>query len=364
MTAIVDHKTKEWTLMLPLRRHRGLVMAIVVFALVFGGLNLAPATPFSYLDFSSTISNSATVAVAGIGETIVVIAGGLDLSAGTIISLTNCLIVAGIGNSSDPLISTLWTVAGILVGCLAGALNGFFIAYMRLQPIAVTLAMMFVVEGVTLLILHEPGGSVSAGYIALFTGDVIPLIVPTTLFLIVCILLAWAGLRRTPIGVALYAVGSDEGAALANGINSARVKIIAYTIAGGCYSLAGVLLTAQSGSADPLIGSPLLLPIFVAVVLGGTNLGGGRGGCVGTVFGSLTLVLIVNLLLVMNISSFVSTAAEGVLLIIAVLGNSFSKRSPLWRHLRLISGRWRRMSKVMAGPRQSKIIPPPPDVER
>jgi ribose transport system permease protein len=338
-----------------LRRQRGLIMALAVFAVVFGGLNLALAKPLGYFDLASTLNNTETLAIASMGETIAVIVGGLDLSAGAIISLSNCVIVYGVGNASDPTTGLMWMGAGILTGCLAGAINGFFVAYLRLQPIVVTLATMFVVQGVTLLVLREPGGAVSAAYTTIFTGDVIPGMLPSSLVMLVGFLLLWALLRRTRFGVALYAVGSDEEAARANGIISARVKFIAYVIAGGTYGVAGVFLTAQTGSADPLVGPPMLLPIFVAVVLGGTHLGGGRGGCIGTLFGSLTLMLIVNLLLVMNVSAFFSTAAEGLLLILAVLGNSFARGSPLWQHLRVQAGRWRRL--VAAGARHARTAP-------
>ncbi len=189
-----------------------------------------------------------------------------------------------------------------------------------------TLATILVVQGVTLLVLREPGGAVSAAYTTIFTGEVIPGMLPSSLVMLVGFLLLWALLRRTKFGVALYAVGSDEEAARANGIISAQSQFIAYGVAGGTYGVTGVFLTAQTGSADPLVGPPMLLPIFVAVVLGGTHLGGGRGGCLSTLFGSLTLMLIVNLLLVMNVSAFFSTAAEGLLLILAVLGNSFARR--------------------------------------
>src|SRR6185437_16575838 len=155
------------------------------------------------------------------------------------------------------------------------------------------------------------------------------------------LLVLWGLLRRTRFGVALYAIGSDEEAAQANGIAAARVKFAVYALAGAAYGLAGVVLTAQTGSADPLVGPPMLLPLFVAVVLGGTHLAGGRGGCLGTVFGAFTLMLIVNVLLVMNVSAFFSTAAEGLLLIIAVLGNSLGSGSPLWRHLAALRWRWR-----------------------
>ena len=350
MSALTTHAPGALSVGRMLRRHRGLAMALAVFAVIFVGLNLSLAHPFSYFDFASTLNNTETLAIAAMGQTIAVLVGGLDLSAGAVISLTNCIVTVGLGDSSAPLTGLTWLAAGILFGCVVGATNGFFIAYVRLEPIVVTLATMFVVQGVTLLILAEPGGAVSADYTAVFTGDLIPNLVPSSLFTIVLLLFAWSVLRRTRFGVALYAIGSDESAATANGINSARVKFVAYVIAGACYGFAGVVLTAQSGSADPLVGPPMLLTIFVAVMLGGTRLGGGRGGCLGTFFGALILMLIVNLLLVLNVTAYFSTAAEGLLLIAAML---FAARSPLLQHLRRLSSRLRQIGN-------SSLVQAPP----
>ena len=324
------------------RRHGGLVMAIVVFGVVFGGLNLVLAKPFGYYDFASTLGNTTTLAIGAMGETLAVILGGLDLSAGAVISLSNCLIVRGM--TVAPGWELAWTLAGVAAGCVAGAVNGVFIGYLRLQPIVVTLAIMFITQGVTLLIMPEPGGAVPSAYSAALTGDAVSGLVPMPLLILVGLLLLWGLLRRTRFGVALYAIGSDEEAARANGVDGARVKFIAYVIAGGAYGFAGVFLTAQTGSADPLVGPPMLLPIFVAVVLGGTPLHGGRGGCLGTVFGAFTLMLTVNVLLVMNVSAFLSTAAQGLLLVLAVLGASLGRDAPIWRHLRTLAASWRRTS--------------------
>ena len=324
-----------------LRRHSGLVMAIVVFGAVFGWLNLVLAKPLGYYDFAATLGNTTTLAIGAMGETLAVILGGLDLSAGAVISLSNCLIVRGM--TAAPGWELAWTLAGVAAGCIAGAVNGAFIGYLRLQPIVVTLATMFMTQGTTLLIMHEPGGAVPPGYSAAFTGDAVSGLVPMPLLILVGLLLLWALLRRTRFGVALYAIGSDEEAARANGVDSARIKFSVYVIAGGAYGLAGVFLTAQTGSADPLVGPPMLLPIFVAVVLGGTPLHGGRGGLLGTVFGAFTLILTVNVLLVMDVSAFLSTAAEGLLLVLAVLGNALGRDAPIWRHLRTLVASWRRM---------------------
>ena len=325
-----------------LRRHGGLVTAIVVFGVVFGWLNLVLAKPFGYYDFAATLGATTTLAIGAMGQTLAVILGGLDLSAGAVISLSNCLIVRGM--TAAPGWELAWTLAGVGAGCVAGAVNGVFIGYLRLQPIVVTLATMFMTQGATLLIMPEPGGAVPPGYSATLTGDAVPGLVPMPLLILVGLLLLWGLLRHTRFGVALYAIGSDEEAARANGVDSSRVKFTAYVIAGGTYGLAGVFLTAQTSSADPLVGPPMLLPIFVAVALGGTPLHGGRGGCLGTVFGAFTLMLTVNVLLVMNVSAFLSTAVEGLLLVLAVLVASLGRDAPIWSHLRTFAASWRRIS--------------------
>ncbi len=328
--ALTPTSVRAWADLL--RPNKGLILAVLVFLIVFAGLNLTMAKPFGYSDLATLSNNTATLAVASMGETLALLLGGLDLSAGGVISLSNCLLTVGMQSSFGS--PAFWTLAAVLVGAVVGGVNGIFIAAMGLQPIVVTLATMFMIEGVTLLVMPQPGGAVSAQYSAIFTGDVIPGVLPASLLIIVLLLLLWAFLRRTRFGVALYAIGSDEDAARANGISTARTKFLVYVLAGAAYGLAGVVLTAQTGSADPLIGPPMLLPIFVAVILGGTQLSGGRGGALGTVFGAFTLMLTVNILLVLNVSAFFSTAAQGILLILAVLGNSLGSGTSLWRHAR------------------------------
>ena len=125
---------------------------------------------------------------------------------------------------------------------------------------------------------------------------------------------------------------------------SISLALSTYVIAGGCYGLAGVFISAQTGSGDPLVGNSMLLSIFAAVVLGGTRLGGGRGGPAGSVFGAYILMSVVNVLLVLNVSAYYSTIAEGIILILAVLAASLSKDSELAAQLRFAAARvsaWR-----------------------
>lgn len=325
-------------------RHNGAIIAIVVFALLLGSVDLISPGPLSYFDVSFLSSGGATSALAAIGQTIVILSGGFDLSAGAVISLVNVVLAKSMDPTATSASIFVWTFAGIGIGMLVGAFNGFFIAVLMMQPIVVTLSTMFIVQGVTLLVMDKPGGFVSPDLGAFYLGDAIPDWLPMPVVVIAAVLLAWLWLKNTRYGTALYAVGSDPESARAVGVNVTLTKFLAYVIAGGCYGLAGVFISSQTGSGDPLVGNPLLLSMFAAVVIGGTRLGGGQGGPLGTVFGAYILMLVVNILLVLNVSAYYSTIAEGAILILAVLAGSLNHSSILAQQLRTARARiaaWR-----------------------
>ncbi|RBP12009.1 ribose transport system permease protein [Roseiarcus fermentans] len=321
-----------------MKRNHGLLVAVATFVAVVLLLSLKLPNGFSYYDLTSTANSATALALAAIGETIVIIAGGLDLSAGAVISLANCLIAAHV--TATPASMALWTFLGLSAGAAVGAFNGFLIVFLRLQPVIVTLATMFIVEGLTLLILEQPGGAVPPDYSAALTGDAIAGALPMSAVFLAAAIAIWFLMRATPFGTYLYAAGSDREAARAKGVPVRTVQFAVYVLAGVFYAAAGVFLTAQTGSGDPTVGPPMLLPIFVAVVLGGTSFAGGRGGCVGTVFGALTLMLIVNLLLVFNVPTYYASTVEGALLIAAVLSGSLGRGAPVWNHVGALRLKW------------------------
>lgn len=322
-----------------LQRQQGLLVAIGTFLVVLGLLALKSAHGLGYYDLSSTGNSATPLALAAIGETIVVLTGGLDLSAGAVISLVNCLLAAHMQASPQSMV--WWTVLALLAGAAVGAFNGFLVVVLRLQSVIVTLASMFIVTGFALLVLEQPGGQIPAAYSPLFVGDAISGVLPMPVVFLVGGGLLWLLLRATPFGLNLYAAGSDAEAARAKGVPVSAARFVSFVLAGSFYAAAGIFLTAQTGSGDPTVGPPLLLPIFVAVVLGGTSFAGGRGGCIGTIFGALTLMLIVNLLLVFNVPTYYAAVVEGLLLIAAVLSRSLGRGSPFRQHLGMALMRWR-----------------------
>jgi ribose transport system permease protein len=198
---------------------------------------------------------------------------------------------------------------------------------------------MFIIQGITLLVMDKPGGFVSPSLGGFYLGDAIPELLPMPLVVLGVTLLGWMWLKNTRLGTSIYAVGSDPDAAAAVGVNVVLVRFLVYVIAGGCYGLAGVFISAQTGSGDPLVGNPLLLSMFAAVVVGGTRLGGGRGGPLGTAIGAYILMIVVNILLVLNVSAYYSTIAESAILILAVLAGSVTRGSTLAKQLRTLATR-------------------------
>ncbi|SFU75174.1 ribose transport system permease protein [Methylobacterium sp. 174MFSha1.1] len=351
-------------LRLRLGRHRGLVTAFLVLLALLGLLAAGSARPLGYEDLAQLAASGATLAILSAGLTVVVIAGGLDLSAAAVVSLVNCVLATWSpdGSSSPPALIGL----GLATGLACGAFNGILVALLRLQPIVVTLSTMFILQGLTLLVMEKPGGTVSPALSALMTGDLVPGVLPAPVALVVGLLLLWAWLKRTPLGRAIYAVGSDAEAAHAAGLRSRLTVFLTYVVGGACYGLAGVFVSAQTGSGDPLVGNPMLLQMFAAVVVGGTPLGGGRGGCTGSVLGAYILMITVNILLVLNVSASYSTVAESLILLLAVLAASLRRGSALWGALRAGS---RHLAARAAGrlPRQVGLeatrlrLPDPPE---
>ena len=313
------------TIVLP--RHRGLTVAVVVFGVIFLAVSALSKGPLSYFDLQFLSSGSATLALAAMGETIVVLVGGFDLSVGAVISLVNVVLATNM--APDLATEVFFSIAALVLGAAVGAFNGFFIAVMRLQPIVVTLATMFIAQGLTLLILNKPGGAIPPALSAFFTGDAVPNLIPAAIVVLVGALVVWGAIKRSRLGTAIYAVGGDEEAATARGINVTRTKFLTYTLAGIYYGAAGLYISASSSGGDPLVGAPMLLQIFTAVVLGGTAFGGGRGGCVGTLFASFTLATIINALLILNVAAYYSTLVQGALLIAAGLAGSLQRRGTL-----------------------------------
>jgi ribose transport system permease protein len=210
------------------------------------------------------------------GQTIVVIAGGIDLSVGAIVSLANVVIVSALGADASAGAIAGAIVAGLLVGLAAGLVNGICVAYLRFQPIVTTFATSFVFGGLALAIMPSPGGSVPAAIMDPYRAN--PLGIPLALWVGLAVVLVWSFVRSTRYGRYLFAVGGQSLAAYVTGVPVNLVRLSTYVVSGLMAGLTALALVLSTGTGDALLGGPLTLSSVVAVVLGGTRLSGGQGG--------------------------------------------------------------------------------------
>jgi ribose transport system permease protein len=207
----------------------------------------------------------------------------------------------------------------LLLGLVLGAVNGGLVVITRVPDIVVTLAMSFVWAGCALLVLKTPGGASASWLKELVTGSLGSEWVPkVAVVLIVVVAVIWIPIRRSRLGLSIYAIGSNRLAAFRSGVSVGRTKVMAYMLTGLFSALAGLSLTASTGIGTPVPGPYTLLSV-AAVVLGGVSLAGGRGG----VFGPIVAVVILQLLRTdmtfLNVNTNLATVAQGLILIGVVM---------------------------------------------
>jgi ribose transport system permease protein len=267
-------------------------------------------TPFDYI---SLLNTALPLVFVAIGQTLVVLTGGIDLSVGGMISLCVAVTATTVHGSAAATIG--WLVAVLLLGTLCGAVNGLIVARGRIAPILATLATLSVYSGLALRVMPVPGGSISDGVRATLTNPN----VPTGLIWLALAVLGWLVFRRTRFGMRVYAIGSDETSARAVGVPAERVKIGVYALSGLCSALAAVFYVSTTTSGDANAGTSFILTSIAAVVVGGIAFTGGRGSALGAMAGAFALTLIINVLFFAGIDPLYQSLFQGLFLVVAVL---------------------------------------------
>ncbi|MFL5778324.1 MAG: ABC transporter permease [Chloroflexota bacterium] len=262
------------------------------------------------------------LALAASAQAVVVIGGGIDLSIGSMMALTNVVAATQMNGQSETF--GVAVVLGVLVlGLALGAINGGLVVVTRVPDIVVTLAMSFVWAGFALIVLPVPGGGAATWLKELVLGSVGSEWIPkAALVLIVIVAAVWIPLRRSRLGLSIYAVGSNQLAAFRSGVSVGRTKLVAYTIGGLFSALAGLSVTASTGSGVPVPG-PYTLMSVAAVVLGGVALAGGRGGLFGPIVAVIILTLVRTDMTFLRVDPNLATVLQGVILIGVVMFGSF-----------------------------------------
>ena len=294
----------------------GAMIVTLLYVALYALYALWEPKALSAYTFTSLINNATPLAIAAAGETLVVLSRGFDLSVAGVVSLTNVFMAVyplpGLGGAALSLLGCIG------IGAIVGAVNGWLVAVLRLQTIAATLGTMIICQGLALVVLDAPGGTV-AEWVSYELTDRLMGIVPISGLFVLAVALAWLVFRRTDAGIGLYAVGADEQAAMLSGVPVRRIRFVAFVSAGMLYGVAGFMLSAQTATGNPNAGAPFLMLVFAAVALGGTSLSGGRGGLIGSIVGAGTLLLLQKVLFSGGISSFYTGIFQGFVLIAAIL---------------------------------------------
>src|SRR5512142_85268 len=251
------------------------------------------------------------------GQAVVILGGGIDISVGSVVSIVNVILATQVGLQGDPQKMYAMMAVVLVVGMLAGAINGFFVAYMRLQPIITTYATSFLYAGLALYILPNPGGGIPQPFSA-FYRETTPLGLPFAFFIIALILLAWAFLQQTRYGRYLFAVGGKADAAYETAVPVSAMQFSTYVVAGLMAAVSGIAITMLVGSGNASTGDQLTLSSITAVVIGGTALSGGVGGVTGAIIGGVILGLIKNIISFANIDTWWQTFVNAAIIVVAL----------------------------------------------
>ncbi len=287
---------------------------VILAVMVIASSLLSPAF-LTGRNIMNVLRQMSIITIIGFGVTMIIITGGIDLSPGSVVALTGVLATSMYVHTQN-----IWLglIAGLLAGALVGFTNGFFITYFSLPPFIVTLAMMTGARGLALLFT---GGYpiINIGDFTIF-GQGYTLGIPNPILIMLLVMIIIMVLvKRTRFGRYIYAIGGNETAAMASGVNVRGIKMATYTIASSLVGLSGVLLMSRINSGQPAAGLMFELDAITCAVIGGTSLSGGVGTIAGTLVGGIIVGILQNILNLTNVSPYWQQILKGAVIMIAVI---------------------------------------------
>lgn len=295
-----------------LRKHVYLPLALV-------GVMIAGAilTPFFFTsnNIEFLLVSSATVAVLAIGQFLVVVTGGIDLSVGSVAALSAVVVGLAMKNGMPAGVAI---VLALLVGAIVGGINGMMVVYGRIAPFIATLAMLSIGSGVAFLIQDEGGVALSnATFNGLFNGIIGVVRTPIIIFAVVLAAASFI-MARSAFGRRLYAIGGNIEASRLSGLPVQRDRLTAYALSGFLAGLAGLMIAAQLSEGSARLGTGYELAAIAAVVVGGASLAGGNGNPFNSVLGALVTASIVNIMNLLGVQSELQLVITGTVILVAV----------------------------------------------
>jgi len=296
--------------------NQGVVMVYAVLAalVLFGAIASASFREPSNL--FSILRQAVALGLVSIGQTVIILAGGIDLSVSSVLTLA-ALLGAGLINGQAGLVLPVIFLC-LALGVLFGLVNGTVWAHLGVDPFIVTLGTLSIGRGIALVVARGPIGSVPAAYQAFAYSDLGPVPVSVIFFALIFVLFQ-VFLNRTSLGRHIYAAGGNPEATRLAGVNVRRVRILAFILSGMMAAVAGLYMASRMGAGDPNIGPGFDLDSITAVIVGGTVLGGGRGSLLGTLGGVLLVATLSNLLNLMNVDNWYQQVIKGIILLVAMV---------------------------------------------
>ena len=297
----------------------GPALALVLVVAVFALLTTEPSRYLSPFNLRIVLSQTVIVALGAIGMTIVIVGGGIDLSVGATIALTGVVAALAIGAGWPALMAA---AAAILAGGLVGVANGLLITGLRVVPFIATLGMLGIARGVAKWLAHEQTVNVPPTWL----NDLLVtfprpswMLLPAGVWITLALAVMTATvLRRTVFGRRVFALGSNELAARACGIDTDRLKVVIYGSAGALFGLAGVMQLSRLRQGDPTVAIGTELDVIAAVVIGGGSLQGGEGSVFGSVVGALIMAFLRNGCQQMGWPNYIQEIIIGAIIVLAV----------------------------------------------
>ena len=303
-----------------------LVILFIVFSL---------ASPY-FFTFSNVVGILVSTAVNGllaIGVTFIIITSGIDLSVGTVMTLSSVMAAVVVKKLGLPV--PLGIVAAILTGTLAGILNGLMISKLKLPPFIATLGMLNVAKGLSLVItdLSPIYFPLETGWSSIAMGSILGAIIPgfdipnAVLIMFGSALVAGLILSKTVVGRYTFAIGSNEEAARLSGLNVDFWKTFIYGLGGFFVGIAGVVIAARLNSAQPALGQGYELDAIAAAVIGGVSLSGGEGSMLGTIIGAFIISTLTNGLRILSVPQEWQIVVTGLIILLSVVLDILRRRS-------------------------------------
>jgi len=299
----------------------GILVALVVLT---AALSLAADNFLSAYNVEVVVRQAAFVGLVALGQTLVLLVGGIDLSVGAAAGLS--AIVGSIALTQWGLHPWLVVPFTMLFGLALGSINGVLVAGLRLNPFIVTLATWEIFAGMTLVITQGyPIRPLGEAFGVFGKGEILGVPVPVVLFFLAGAILIWM-LRQTRFGRNIFALGGNRDAAILAGIRVGWVEFLCFGLAGMFAALAGILFASRMDAGQPSVGEGWLMGAITAAILGGTSLRGGQGSIVGTMLGALLLAVLANGTVLMNVSGFWQRVIVGLVVLVAVLVDLLRRR--------------------------------------